>query len=49
VFTLPNDNASEPYRFPTEFFKTYWDIIRDDLYQAITAFYHNRLDLWCIN
>jgi Reverse transcriptase (RNA-dependent DNA polymerase) len=49
VFALPNDKASGPDRFTTEFFKMYWDIIRDDLYQAIVAFYHNRLDLWRIN
>jgi hypothetical protein len=46
VFTLTKDKASGPDGFPIEFFQTYWDIVRDDIFQVVTAFYHNSLDLW---
>jgi Reverse transcriptase (RNA-dependent DNA polymerase) len=49
VFALPKDKAAGPDGFPIEFLQNYWDCIAHDLHQAITAFYHNQLDLWRIN
>jgi Reverse transcriptase (RNA-dependent DNA polymerase) len=50
VFALPKDKAATgPDGFPIKFFQNYWDIVADDLHKAISAFYHNQLDLWRIN
>jgi Reverse transcriptase (RNA-dependent DNA polymerase) len=49
VFSIPKDKAVGPDEFPIEFFHHYWDIIWEDLYRAVSAFYHNKLDLWRIN
>jgi hypothetical protein len=49
VFSLPKDKANGPNGFPIEFFQEYWEFISDDLHSMVTAFYHNRLDLWRIN
>jgi hypothetical protein len=49
VFALPKDKASGSNGFPIEFFQTYWDIVRDDIFLGVTDFYNNKLDLWCIN
>jgi hypothetical protein len=45
VFSLPKDKASGPDGYLIEFFQTYWNIMWDDVYRAITVFYYNRLDL----
>jgi hypothetical protein len=49
VFALSKGKASGPDGSPIEFFQTYWDIVKEDIFQAITTFYHNRLDLWRLN
>jgi Reverse transcriptase (RNA-dependent DNA polymerase) len=49
VFDLPKDKVAGPDGFPIEFFQNYWDIIVGDLHKAITAFYHNQLNLWHLN
>jgi Reverse transcriptase (RNA-dependent DNA polymerase) len=49
IFALPKDKASGSDGFSIEFFQNYWDTVRNDIFQAVNAFYHNRLDLWCIN
>jgi Reverse transcriptase (RNA-dependent DNA polymerase) len=49
VFTIPKDKVVGPDGFPIEFFQQYWDIIWEELYRAVTTFYHNKLDLWRVN
>jgi hypothetical protein len=45
VFSLPKDKVSGLDGYPIEFFQNYWDVVRDDVFQTITAFYYNWLDL----
>jgi hypothetical protein len=49
VFIISKDKVVGPDGFLIEFFQQYWDIIWEDLYRAVTTFYHNKLDLWKIN
>jgi hypothetical protein len=49
VFVLPKDKASRPYGILIEFFQTDWEIVQDDIFHVVNAFYYNRLDLWRIN
>jgi Reverse transcriptase (RNA-dependent DNA polymerase) len=35
--------------FPIEFFQTYWSTVSEDLFRAVTKFYHNQLHLWRLN
>jgi hypothetical protein len=45
MFALPKGKASGPDGYLIKFFQTYWDIVKEDISQVITAFYHNKLDL----
>lgn len=38
LFSLKKDNASDPYGFSPFFFRTYWHIIKEDVYNATICF-----------
>lgn len=39
VFSLSNDNASKPYGFGASFFHYNWDIIKQDISEAVIQFF----------
>jgi hypothetical protein len=39
VFSMPSDKASGPYGFSAGFFKTSWNVVKDDLLRALNKFY----------
>ena len=40
IFDLNQDGAPGPYGFGASFFQCYWDIIQQDVYEAVLEFFH---------
>lgn len=49
VRQLAPNKASGPDGLPSEFIKTSWPLIKEEMNEIFDAFFHNRLDLSCIN
>lgn len=49
VRQLAKNKASGPDGLPSEFVQTFWPLIKGEIITIFYDFYHNRLDLSCIN
>jgi hypothetical protein len=49
VQSMPLDKAPRPDGFNGQFLKTYWHVIKEDIYQLCFDFYEGNLNLESIN
>jgi hypothetical protein len=49
IFQMEHNKAPGPDGFPTEFYQTFWDIIKADLLDLFNCLHAGQLELFCLN